>query len=292
MSIKIGTRGSSLAVAQALEVKQKLLDHFPSLSVEIVKIKTSGDKYVSVNLAKIGGKGLFIKEIENALLTDSIDIGVHSLKDVPAFYSPDLTISCILKRSSPYDVLISSTYNNLQSLPLNATIGTSSIRRKIQLLNFRPDLNVIPIRGNVTTRLQNNFCDAIILAEAGLIRLNKHYFITEILPPTIMLSAVGQGAICVQCKKTNFKIIDMIKKINDNKSFIRIKSERSFLKTINGSCFTPTAALAKYLDKNTLHLRCMLANEKKTCFTERIAPIEYAEEIGLDAGLELKARCF
>ncbi len=287
----MGSRGSSLAIAQALEVKQKLIDHFPNLSIEIITIKTSGDKYAYANLAEIGGKGLFIKEIESELLADNIDIGIHSLKDVPAFYSQDLTIACILKRSSPYDVFISSVYNNLKSLPLNATIGTSAIRRKVQLLNIRPDLNVIQLRGNVITRLQNHNFNGIILAEAGLIRLNKRHFVKEVLLPEVMLSAVGQGAICIQCKKNNFRIIDMLEKINDRKSFIRIKSERSFLKTINGSCFTPLAALAKYLDDDRLHLHCMLANEKKICFTERIGFIEYAEEMGMDAGLELKSKC-
>jgi hydroxymethylbilane synthase len=291
MKIKIGSRGSSLAIVQALEVQQQLEDHFPNISTEIIIIKTSGDKYAHANLAEIGGKGLFIKEIENELLVDNIDIGVHSIKDVPAFYSPDLTIACILKRLSPYDVFVSSRYNNLKSLPLNATIGTSAIRRKVQLLNVRPDLNIMQLRGNVITRLQNYNFDGIILAEAGLIRLNKHHVAKEILLPEIMLSAVGQGAICVQCKKNNFKIINMLEKINDKRSLVRIKSERSFLKTINGSCFTPLAALAKYLDNNRLHLHCMLANEKKICFTERIASIEDAEEMGMDAGLELKSQC-
>ena len=291
MLVRIGTRGSALAIAQALKVKQELLNCFPHLFIEIIKIKTSGDKYANANLAEIGGKGLFIKEIESELLENKIDMAVHSLKDVPAFHSQNTVIPCVLKRLSPYDVLISSRYESLESLPKKATIATSSIRRKVQLLNFRPDLNIVPLRGNVTTRLQNCSFDGIILAEAGLIRLQKHHLITEILSAKVMLSAVGQGAICVQTRKNDVKIIDLLEKINDNKSFVRVKSERSFMKTVNGSCFTPLAALAEYVSENMLHIRCMLANEKNMYYTERTSFIEDAEEMGVDAGLELKSKC-
>ncbi|WP_168464070.1 hydroxymethylbilane synthase [Wolbachia endosymbiont of Ctenocephalides felis wCfeT] len=291
MLIRIGTRGSDLAVAQALEVKKKLLSSFPNLSIEIIKIKTSGDKYANANLAEIGGKGLFIKEIEDELLESKIDIAVHSLKDVPAFFSDDLIIPCVLRRLSPYDVFVSHKHSSFESLPKQATIATSAIRRKVQLLHFRPDLNIVPLRGNVTTRLQNQSFDGIILAEAGLIRLEKHHLITEILPPKLMLSAVGQGAICVQCRKNDVKIIDLLEKFNDNMSYIRVKSERSFMKTVNGSCFTPLAALAEYVNENMLYLRCMLANEKDIYFTERTSCIEDAEKMGIDAGLELKSKC-
>ncbi|MCM1000902.1 MAG: hydroxymethylbilane synthase [Wolbachia endosymbiont of Melophagus ovinus] len=291
MLIRIGTRGSNLAIAQALEAKQKLLDSFPGLSAEIIKIKTSGDKYTNANLAEIGGKGLFLKEIETELLENNIDMAVHSLKDVPAFFSKDLAIPCVLERLSPRDTFISNKYNSLESLPQRALIATSSIRRKVQLLNFRPDLNIVPLRGNVTTRLQNHSFDGIILAEAGLIRLKKHRLVTEVLPPKIMLSAVGQGAICIQCRKNDVKIINLLEKINNNMSFIRAKSERSFMKTVNGSCFTPLAALAEYVSENMLHLRCMLADEKNIYFTERTSFAEDAEKMGMDAGLELKSKC-
>ncbi|NSM56925.1 hydroxymethylbilane synthase [Wolbachia endosymbiont of Atemnus politus] len=291
MLVKIGTRGSSLAAAQALEAKRKLLESFPDLTAKIIEIKTSGDKHTNANLAEIGGKGLFLKEIETELLENNIDIAVHSLKDVPAFFSKDLIIPCVLERLSPCDAFISNKYNSLESLPKQATIATSSIRRKVQLLNFRPDLNIVPLRGNVATRLQNHNFDGIILAEAGLIRLKKHHLVTEVLPPKIMLSAVGQGAICIQCRKSDVKIIDLLEKINDNKSFIRVKSERSFMKTVNGSCFTPLAALAEYVNENMLHFRCMLADKKNIYFTERTSFVEDAEKMGMDAGLELKSKC-
>ena len=140
MLVKIGTRGSDLAIIQALEAKQRLLESFPNLSVEIIKIKTSGDKYANVTLAEIGGKGLFLREIEAELLENNIDMAVHSLKDVPAFFSKDLTIPCVLERLSPCDVIDSHKYKSLKTLPQQATIATSSIRRKVQLLNLRPDL--------------------------------------------------------------------------------------------------------------------------------------------------------
>jgi len=291
MLVKIGTRGSDLAITQALEAKQRLLESFPNLSVEIIKIKTSGDKYANVTLAEIGGKGLFLREIEDKLLENNIDMAVHSLKDVPAFFSKDLTISCVLERLSPCDVFISHKYKSLKTLPQQATIATSSIRRKVQLLNLRPDLNVVPLRGNVTTRLQNQNFDGMILAEAGLIRLKKHHLITEVLSPKVMLNAVGQGAICIQCRKNDIKVIDLLEKINNNMSFIRAKSERSFMKTVNGSCFTPLAALAEYMSENMLRLRCMLAGERGIYFTERTSFVEDAEEMGVNAVVELKSKC-
>ncbi|MCA7010894.1 hydroxymethylbilane synthase [Wolbachia endosymbiont of Tribolium confusum] len=291
MLVKIGTRGSILAVAQALEAKQKLLESFPNLSIEIIKIKTSGDKYANVNLAEMGGKGLFLREIEAELLENNIDMAVHSLKDVPAFFSKDLAIPCVLERLSPCDAFVSHKYESLKYLPQQAMIATSSIRRKVQLLNFRPDLNIVPLRGNVTTRLENQNFDGIILAEAGLIRLKKHHLIKEVLPPKVMLSAVGQGAICIQCRKNDVKVIDLLEKINNNMSFIRAKSERSFMKTVNGSCFTPLAALAEYVSENMLHLYCMLADERGIYFTERTSFVEDAEKMGMDAGLELKSKC-
>ncbi|MDG7056402.1 MAG: hydroxymethylbilane synthase [Wolbachia endosymbiont of Meromenopon meropis] len=291
MLVRIGTRGSNLAIAQALEAKQKLLDSFPNLSIKIIRLMTSGDKYTNMNLAKIGGKGLFLKEIEAALLENSIDMAVHSLKDVPAFFSKNSIIPCILERSSPYDTFVSNKYRNLESLPERALIGTSSIRRKVQLLNFRPDINVVSLRGNITTRLQNNNFDGIIVAEAGLVRLNKHHLIKQVLSPKIMLSAVGQGAICIQCRKNDVKIIEVLQKINNDASFVRVKSERSFMKTVNGSCLMALAALAEYVSENVLHLRCMLADKKNIYFTERISFEEDAEKIGMDAGLELKSKC-
>ncbi|GHM57955.1 MAG: porphobilinogen deaminase [Candidatus Mesenet longicola] len=295
MLIKIGTRGSELAVIQAMEAKELLLSYFPNLDIEIVTIKTSGDKNTNIALSSIGGKGLFTLEIENALLSKNIDIAVHSLKDVPAFFAQGLIIPCVLKRYSPYDAFISHKYQNILSLPYDATVATSAIRRKVQLQKLRPDLNIVPIRGNVTTRLKKlELFDGMILAEAGLIRLQKHNVIKKVLPAKEMLPSVGQGAICLQCSAGNTKVIEMLEAINHKATFTQIQAERSFMRTINGSCFTPLAALAEYQSENQLYLRCMLADEqgKNVYFTERLAHVEDAEKMGIDAGLELKAKIY
>ncbi|KJV68785.1 hydroxymethylbilane synthase [Candidatus Neoehrlichia procyonis] len=293
MVIRIGTRGSLLAMVQVREVESLLKQRFPKLSIQIVEIKTSGDSIVNVPLHTIGGKALFIKEIEEAMLMKTIDIAVHSTKDVPAFFSNKLIIPCIIKRNTPYDVLISLKYKHIESLPLNATVGTSSIRRKVQLLALRPDLHIVPIRGNIDTRIKKSKeFDAIILAEAGLNRIGKQEFISEVIHPNKMLSAVGQGAICIQCREDDDKIISMIRLLNDHKSYVAIMAERGFMKAVNGSCNTPLAALAQYINCNTLHMKCMLSNGNDMLFLERTFLESDAENVGFEMGLELKSRLF
>lgn len=290
MNIRIGTRGSILAIAQTLEVKNLLNKYFPEINIQIVKIKTSGDINDKVRLNTIGGKGLFIKEIEEALLAGEVDLAVHSVKDIPAFYCEGLIISCILKRSSPCDVFISSKYQDIKSLPLSATVDTSSVRRKVQLNYLRPDLQIVPIRGNIDTRiLKSNIgeCDGVVLAEAGLIRINRCDVIKEVLDPKIMLSAVGQGAIGVQCRANDYNIIEKIKVLNCHKSYVCIMAERSFLRTINGSCDTPLAALAQYVDNDTVYMSCMLSSEKNMVFSNCYFKECDAEKSGIDIGNEL-----
>ncbi|CEI85423.1 hydroxymethylbilane synthase [Ehrlichia minasensis] len=290
MKIRVGTRGSVLALAQTLEVTNLLSSYFPEMDIQVVEIKTSGDINNKVPINTIGGKGLFIKEIEEALLIGEVDLAVHSVKDIPAFYCDGLVIPCILKRSSPYDVFVSSKYQDIKSLPLNATVGTSSIRRKVQLNYLRPDLQVIPIRGNIDTRiLKSNIgeFDGIVLAEAGLIRINKCNVIKEILDSKVMLSAVGQGAICVQCRVDDYNIINKIKVLNCHKSYVCVMAERSFLKTINGSCDTPLAALAQYVNSDTIYMSCMLSNEKKIAFSDCYFEECNAEKSGIDVGKKL-----
>ncbi|AHC39162.1 hydroxymethylbilane synthase [Ehrlichia muris] len=290
MNIRIGTRDSILAIAQTLEVKNLLNRYFPEINVQIVKINTSGDINNKVHLSTIGGKGLFIKEIEEALLAEEVDLAVHSVKDIPAFYCEGLIIPCILKRSSPYDVFISSKYQDIKSLPLNATVGTSSVRRKVQLNYLRPDLQIVPIRGNIDTRiLKSNIgeYDGIVLAEAGLIRIDRCYVIKEVLDPKMMLSAVGQGAIGVQCRANDYNIIEKIKVLNCHKSYVCIMAERSFLRTINGSCDTPLAALAQYVDNDTIYMSCMLSNEKNMVFSDCYFKECDAEKSGIDIGNKL-----
>ena len=295
MNIKVGTRGSVLAIAQALEVKNLLCSCFPGIDVQIIKIKTSGDINNKVPLNDIGGKGLFIKEIEEALLSGVIDIAVHSMKDVPAFCCDGLIIASILKRSSPYDVFVSPKYYDIKSLPSGAIIGTSSIRRKVQLTHLRPDIQVVPIRGNIDTRIlkaEIGEFDGIILAEAGLIRINKSDIINEVLHPKMMLSAVGQGAIGIQCKSDNYDIIDKIRDLNCHKSYVSVMAERSFMRAINGSCNTPLAALAQYIDEVTIHMFCMLANEKNMVFLDCYFNECSAEKSGFDMGNQLMDKLY
>ncbi|QLK57788.1 hydroxymethylbilane synthase [Ehrlichia ruminantium] len=290
MKVYVGTRGSILAIAQAMEVKKLLYNYFPDINVQIVHIVTSGDINDKISLSEIGGKGLFLKELEEALLTGTIDLAVHSMKDVPAFYCDGLVIPCILKRISPYDVFISSKYQSLRSLPDNAVIGTSSIRRKVQLMRLLSSVQVIPIRGNVDTRilkLEAGQYDGIILAKAGLMRINKTHVIKEVLDPQVMLSAVGQGAIGIQCRANDYKMIDMIKILNCKKSYISVAAERSFMKTVNGSCDTPLAALAKYVNSDTLYMSCMLSNEEKTVFSDCYFNECDAEISGINMGNNL-----
>ncbi|KAA8472361.1 hydroxymethylbilane synthase [Anaplasma marginale] len=290
--VRLGTRGSTLALIQAEEVKAAIAAHFPEVRVDVIKIKTSGDVKVDRPLCDIGGKGLFIKEIEEALLANKIDIAVHSAKDVPGFYSENLDMPCVLKRRSPMDVFISVKYKSLNSLPAGAKIGTSSIRRKVQLLAFRPDLEITPMRGNVDTRIakvQSGECDGIVLAEAGVDRISARAKITEVLHPDVMLGAVGQGAICVQCRKSDEGIVRMLAKLNDHESFTAVLAERSFMKAVNGSCHTPLAAMARYVDSGLMSMKCMLAHDSRTMVSaERTFPERDAESVGFEMGVMLK----
>ena len=295
MNIRIGTRGSILAIAQALEVKNLLCSYFPEINVQIIKIKTSGDINNKVSLNDIGGKGLFIKEIEEALLSGIVDIAVHSMKDVPAFCCDGLVIAAILKRSSPYDVFVSSKCYDIKSLPSGAIIGTSSVRRKVQLSRLRPDIQIVPIRGNIDTRIskaESGEFGGIILAEAGLMRIDRCNIINEVLHPKVMLSAVGQGAIGIQCKSNNYDMIDKIRVLNCHKSYVSVMAERSFMKAINGSCNTPLAALAQYIDEVTIHMSCMLANEKDMVFLDCNFKESDAEKSGFDMGNQLMSKLY
>ncbi|QJC27639.1 porphobilinogen deaminase [Anaplasma platys] len=292
MVVRIGTRGSLLAMAQARLFKSLMDLQFPGFSSRICSITTSGDEITDRPLYDIGGKGLFTKEIEEALLTNVIDVAVHSAKDVPGFYSDDLDIPCVLPRGPVCDVFVSEKYQNINSLPESARIGTSSVRRKVQILALRPDLEVLPIRGNVDTRIskmQSGECDGMILARAGLERVGRTDVIREELPPEIMLSAVGQGAICVQCRKYDRHIQGILKKLNCHKSYMTVAAERSFLKAVEGSCDTPLAAMAAYVNSGMMKMRCMLAeNAANIVFSERVFEEEKAEKTGYEMGVLLR----
>lgn len=252
MKIIIGTRGSKLALWQAQWVKSELERLHTGLKIELSIIKTTGDKILDVPLAMVGGKGLFVKEIEEALLNKSADIAVHSIKDVPVINTPGLILPVICERHIPNDALILRKSQILskdafKNLPKGAVIGTSSLRRSSQILNIRPDIKIIQLRGNVDTRLrkldQGDY-DAIILAGAGLSRLGLSGRITELLSFDISLPAIGQGAIGIECRDGDKDIMELIAPLNHYGSAICVNTERAFLRRLEGGCQIPIAAHA------------------------------------------------
>lgn len=255
--IIIGTRGSKLALWQAEWIKSQLQNLYPDLQIELNKIKTTGDKILDVPLAKVGGKGLFVKEIEEALLKGEADIAVHSMKDVPTDLPEGLHLAVITKREDPRDAFLSRISNfkfqipNFKDLPQGATVGTSSLRRSCQLLSIRPDLKIEHLRGNLDTRLRKldeGQFDAIILAAAGVKRLGWSERITQILPPEISLPAIGQGAVGIECRVDDEFINNLIAPLNHPETSICVKAERAFLKKLEGGCQVPIAAYARLID--------------------------------------------
>jgi hydroxymethylbilane synthase len=254
----IGTRGSKLAVWQAEWVKSELQTLYPDLLIELNKIKTTGDKVLDVPLAKIGGKGLFVKEIEEALLKHDADIAVHSMKDVPTEFPPSLHLPVICEREDPRDAFLSRIQNSkfkipkLKALPQGAIVGTSSLRRSCQLLNRRPDIKIKQLRGNLDTRirkLDEGQFEAIVVAAAGIRRLGLFDRITEILPVDVSLPAIGQGAIGIECRTDDEFINNLIAPLNHPETAICVKAERAFLKRLEGGCQVPIAAYAQIEQK-------------------------------------------
>jgi hydroxymethylbilane synthase len=252
--IIIGTRSSKLALWQAEFVKAELNRLYPDIEIELNKIKTTGDKILDVPLAQVGGKGLFVKEIEEALLSGKADIAVHSMKDVPTEFPEGLRLAVICEREDPRDAFISQMQNekckmkNFKSIPKGATIGTSSLRRACQLLSLRPDLKIEQLRGNLDTRfrkLDEGRFDAIILAAAGVKRLGLEKRITEILPFEVSLPAIGQGAVGIECRTDDEFINKVIAPMNHLETAVCVKAERAFLKKLEGGCQVPIAAHAR-----------------------------------------------
>jgi hydroxymethylbilane synthase len=247
-TVVIGTRGSKLALWQAEWVKSQIEKLNPSLKVELKKIKTTGDKILDVPLAKVGGKGLFVKEIEESLLSGESDLAVHSMKDVPTVLPDGLHISAILVREDPRDAFITKEgKGTLMGLPQGANVGTSSLRRSCQLLSARADLKITSLRGNLDTRLRKldeGQFDAIILAAAGVKRLGFQDRITEILEVTRSLPAIAQGAVGIECRKDDGFISSLIEPLNHAETVTCVTAERAFLKKLEGGCQVPIAAHA------------------------------------------------
>lgn len=284
--LRIGTRGSQLALYQANWVKGKLLQTHPHLRVTLIKIKTTGDKIQDVPLAKIGGKGLFVKEIEEALIRKKIDLAVHSIKDVPTEFPEGLHLSAITKREDPRDVLFSKDGLLLKDLPRGAKIGTSSLRRQAQLLHFRDDFEMVPLRGNLDTRLRKleaTGLDGIVLALAGVRRLGLEARITEIIPVEISLPAIGQGALGIETRIDDKEVEERIRFLNDEDSSIAVKGERAFLKRLEGGCQVPIAAFGRIAGGRLQMDGLVGTTDGKRLIQHHVeGPIEKTESLGIE----------
>jgi hydroxymethylbilane synthase len=296
--LRIGTRGSPLALAQAHQTRARLAAAHAALAapdaIEIVVIKTTGDRIQDRTLMEAGGKGLFTKEIEEALTAGSIDLAVHSMKDVPTWLPDGLEIRCLLPREDPRDAFFSEVAGHLDDLPEGAVVGTASLRRQAQVLSRRPDLKVVPIRGNVETRLRKlaaGEVDATMLALAGLRRLDMTDRITAVLETDIMLPAVAQGAIGIETRAGDDHTNGLLAALNCEETFIRVAAERALLAALDGSCRTPIAALAQLDGAGNLTLEALVADPagSRVLRTDRRGAASDAEALGRDAGEELKS---
>lgn len=246
-TLKIATRQSPLALWQAEHIRSRLNALYPDLTVELVKFVTQGDKILDTPLAKIGGKGLFVKELEAALLDGRADLAVHSMKDVPMHLPEGLTLAVTCEREDPLDAFVSNDYQSFDELPQGAKVGTSSLRRKCQILQIRPDLEIIDLRGNVGTRLSkldDGLYDAIILASAGLKRLGLADRIRHCLAPVLSLPAVGQGALGLECRADDVELLKIIQPLQHEETSICVRAERAFNAYLEGGCQVPIAGYA------------------------------------------------
>jgi len=285
--IRIGSRASRLALAQVAEVQLLLAAVFPSLKIEVVPIKTSGDKIQDRNLADIGGKGLFIKEIEEALIQNKIDIALHSAKDVPPMIHETTELAAFTQRFEANDCFLSKKFNSIKDLPKNAVVGTSSPRRKAILLRLRPDLKIVNFRGNVDTRLEkieNDEVDASILAWCGLERIGKEHKIKKILEKEVMLPSGGQGSLAIQIRKNDLEIGQIIEKINHLETQICVKTERAFLREIGASCSTPIAVHA-LIENDKINLKTIILDYDGSEVFETSLETKVSLEDGINLGI-------
>ena len=294
--LRIGTRGSPLALAQAYETRERLSGAFdlPLGSFEIVVIKTTGDKVVNRPLKEIGGKGLFTKEIEEALLEESIDIAVHSMKDMPVYQPKGLVLDTFLPREDVRDAFISRVHKSLADIPQGATVGTSSLRRKAQLMSKRPDLKIVEFRGNVQTRLKkldDGVAECTFLAVAGLNRLKMEDIITTAISTEEMLPAVAQGAIGIERRENDIRIATMLEAIHNSKTELLLSAERAFLEALDGSCETPIAGLAELSNGNLRFRGEILKPDGSEVFSdEQLASKEDATLIGVEMAQKLLSK--
>ena len=292
--IRIATRQSPLALWQAEYVAELLVRAFPGVRTELVKMVTRGDKILDAPLAKVGGKGLFVKELEQGMLEGSADIAVHSMKDVPIDFPEGLHLAAILAREDPTDAFVSNRYATLNDLPPKAKIGTSSLRRECQLKQKFPDAEVLPLRGNVNTRLAKldaGDYDAIILASAGLKRLGMANRITESLDASISLPAVGQGAIGIECRVDDVAINEMLKVLHDTSTGLCVSAERAMNMRLNGGCQVPIAGFA-ILQGEQLFMRGLVGNPDGSLLyrAEHSGSLDQEEAVGRKIAEDLLAQ--
>jgi len=261
-TLRIATRRSNLALWQAEHIKAELEHHHPGLTVELVGIKTRGDKILDVPLANIGGKALFVKELEEAMLDGRADLAVHSMKDVPMAFPEGLGLVAICERGAPTDAFVSNHYNSVDDLPEGAVVGTSSLRRQAQLSAYRPDFQIQTLRGNVNTRLaklDDGQYDAIVLATSGLQRLGFDERIRYQIPPEVCLPAVGQGALGIECRTDDHELVSLIEPLIHKDSSDRVLAERALNTRLEGGCQVPIGAYSE-LEGDQLHLRGLVAS--------------------------------
>ena len=292
--LRIGTRSSPLALTQAQWVRDRIRERFPDWAVELVRISTKGDRIVDVPLAKVGGKGLFVKEIEEALLTGSIDLAVHSMKDVPTILPEGLHIGIVPRRGEARDAFVATRYADLTGLPAGAVVGTSSLRRKAQLLGLRPDVQVRDLRGNVGTRLARldaGDFDAIILAGAGLKRLALGERIGALLAPEQMLPAVGQGALGLELRRADENLLEQLRFLHHDPTAVAVAAERAYLTRLEGGCQVPIGAHA-VLEGGEVSVSGLIASVDGTLLLRqtRSAPKADAERLGRELAEELLGR--
>ncbi|MEI7995056.1 MAG: hydroxymethylbilane synthase [Methylococcaceae bacterium] len=282
--IRIATRQSPLALWQAEHVAELLVRALPGVRTQLVKMVTRGDKILDAPLAKVGGKGLFVKELEQGMLENLADIAVHSMKDVPVDFPEGLHLAAILLREDPTDAFVSNHYSMLNELPPSARIGTSSLRRQCQIKEKFPDAEVIPLRGNVNTRLSKldaGDCDAIILASAGLIRLGMAKRITQSLDTSVSLPAIGQGAIGIECRVDDLEINEILQTLHDAETGLCVSAERAMNARLNGGCQVPIAGFAQ-VQGGQIAMRGLVGNPDGSVLyrAERTGGLDQGESIG------------
>ena len=291
--VRIGTRGSALALAQASWVKQQIQSHEPEREVELRIIKTTGDSFIDTAVQNIGGKGVFTKEIEEALLREEIDLAVHSLKDLPTTLPKGLMIAAVPRREDARDVLVAAPRQTLAALPAGSKVGTGSLRRRAQLLYFRPDLVPTPIRGNIDTRLNKldrGEVDALILAAAGLKRIGREERVSEFLPDAICVSAVAQGALGIESRDDR-SMSQWLSFVHDSATFTEVTAERALLDRLGGGCHVPIGARAR-VEGSALTMIAVVADldGSSLCRGEIAGPAVNADQLGKQLAEQLLAK--